>query len=139
MVPPLALVAILAAKKVVAFGIYRAVQRYGVARLYRRVLEANRRVTPAAHRVQVRKHLRSAFAFPEQAAAVLRDTWVWQLASKVVENRGFGVATNVPAAVWSAADILMKAGPAATEKVISEAARLAQRDAPSKETRPPLR
>ncbi len=71
MVHPIALVGLLFVKKAVAYGMYTQLRTYGYARAYRRLLEANKVVTPTTHQVGVRGALRAAFRAPAQAAAHL--------------------------------------------------------------------
>ena len=124
MVHPLLIVGALLAKKAAAASIYYAGKRYGWARVYRRALEANKRLTPAAQQASVRHALRTVMHFPDQAAAALQNHWLYELGAKVVQER------SVQSAAWAAASSLVRAGPGAAGDVAREVAKLLQRASP---------
>lgn len=70
---PLVLLGVLAAKKVVAYGVYKALARYGLPRAYRRLLEVNKLGTPPGARPRVQRLVKDAFYAPTRLAALLRD------------------------------------------------------------------
>ncbi len=70
-------IALLVAKKAVGYGLYVGLQRYGVARAYRRlaeIAEIARRVLPAERQKEARKALRTAFRFPEATMDAIQKT-----------------------------------------------------------------
>ena len=77
---------LLVAKKAVAVGLYTAGSRYGWPRVYRRVLEANRRLTPAPQRAATARGIRLALVAPGRALEAVRGTAAYELASRWVEE-----------------------------------------------------
>jgi len=74
MAPPwLALGALILAKKALAVSLYKAGASYGWPRLYRRLLETNRRVSPPSSRQLVQRSIASTFRFPQTALSILQD------------------------------------------------------------------
>ena len=103
---PFLLFGLLAAKKAVAYAAYKAGQRYGWPRVYRRVLEYNRAITPLSQQAYVRGVVKSAFHAPEKMAEALKDNLVFQLAMKMVENPP-GDISKYPAAARAAFSALI--------------------------------
>ena len=101
MVNPLALLALLAAKKALAIAIYNAGSRYGWPRVYRRLLEANLAVTPEARREAVARALALSFRAPDAAARALQSSDAFKLATHLAENlaRQGGAAKGAAAAL----------------------------------------
>jgi hypothetical protein len=128
MVAPLAWLGLLAAKKAVAVSVYMIGKRYGWPRVYRRILEANTRYTPPGQRDAVRRLVKRGFYLPEQAEAIVKDSAVFQLLSRMVLDRHGQLARP---SVWHAATTLVRAGPAAVAEVAAHAARLLRRGAPA--------
>lgn len=71
--PWLVVGAVIAVKKAVGTGLYLAARRYGFPRLYRRVLEQNRRITRTDLQPGVRTAVAAAFRAPSQVADVLAE------------------------------------------------------------------
>lgn len=80
------IVAALAAKKVVAFGLYKWGSNYGWTRVYRRALEANKRYTPPQQQNLVKQSIKTSFLFPTQFSNLLKTTPLGQLVSRYVEE-----------------------------------------------------
>lgn len=100
MVHPLLLV--LVAKKAVAATVYYGIQRYGVARAYRRSLEAVAAL-PAGSRKEARVLVRTAFVAPARLAALLHDPGSLALYGKMVDalKRAPGALSAAAAALPS--------------------------------------
>jgi len=71
MPPPLVVGALLLVKKLISVAAYQGVKDYGVPRAFRRCLEANKRLTPAAQQRAVSSALKQSFRFPADAAHAL--------------------------------------------------------------------
>lgn len=69
--PWLVMGGVLLVKKAVGTGAYFAAKKYGFARLYRRILEQNKRITRADLQPSVRTTVAAAFRVPGQIADVL--------------------------------------------------------------------
>lgn len=87
MVNPLVIMGLLAVKKAIAVSIFMAGQRYGWPRVYRRVLEYNRRLMPSAQQPLVRSAVRDAFRIPGHAAKLLEHSEVYTLAQRYIEEQ----------------------------------------------------
>jgi hypothetical protein len=83
MVHPGLLLGLFAAKKAIAVTLYYSLKEYGFARAYRRFLEANRRLTPPANQKAVSKLVRTSFEAPAKAAELLRDSDVYNFATRL--------------------------------------------------------
>jgi len=80
------LVALGIAKKGVVYGIAR---QYGIPRVYRRILEVNRRITTdKSSRVYVKSKIESAFRLPNTIYASLKDSQVQKVVSEFYNKLG---------------------------------------------------
>lgn len=73
MVHPFALAGVIVAKKVVAYALYKGIQRYGVGNAYRRVLRLNKQLTPSNQQRKVQSMVKAAFYAPSKIAVLLQD------------------------------------------------------------------
>lgn len=73
MVHPVALAGFIVAKKVVAYGVYKGIQRYGVGNLYRHLLRLNKQMTPVDQQRKVQDMVKAAFYVPTKVGAMLQD------------------------------------------------------------------
>jgi hypothetical protein len=96
------LLLVLVAKKAVAATVYYGVQRYGVARAYRRSLEAVAALPPGSRR-EARDLVRTAFVAPARLAALLHDPGSLALYGQMVQalKRAPGALSAAAAALPS--------------------------------------
>jgi hypothetical protein len=66
---------------------YALAANYGFPRLYRRLLEQNRKLTPKDQQWIVREGLRRALRTPTEAYNVVRDSRVYSFFQKVVQQQ----------------------------------------------------
>lgn len=99
MAPPwLALGAFLVAKKAIAASIYAAGSRYGWPRVFRRLVEFNKRVTPAGSQRAVQSAIKQGFRLPLAAVQLLRDPSVQLFLASAAEApaaKAFVIAPGV--------------------------------------------
>jgi hypothetical protein len=84
---PLVLLGALLVKKAAALTLYQYGSRYGWPRVYRRILEANRRLTPPAQQPFVRAAIKAAFIVPAKTGEVIANTEVYRLAMRALEEQ----------------------------------------------------
>ena len=118
---PALLVGLLMAKKAVAYSAYRALQKYGFPRAYRRLLEANKQLTPPAHRVAVGRAVRTAFVLPGAAADVIVDN---EPARAFLASFARTQAAAAGWTGWTARALAQADTPAALRAVLAEMAKL---------------
>jgi hypothetical protein len=98
MVHPAAFLGLIVVKKIGAVAIYQALAKYGFPRAYRRALELNRRVTPAAQQAQVQHLVKAAFYAPGKAYELLENNAAFALVQRgVQEVRSHGVVGGAAA------------------------------------------
>ena len=98
---------ILLLTKKVAF--YGAAEIYGFHRLYRRLLEGNKKHVPLLQQAEVRYALRESIRFPQKAATLLADSGVVEFIEKYSED--VLKQQNVPGFIKSIAKALTKRSP----------------------------
>jgi hypothetical protein len=76
--PVLLFAGLFVAKKAVAVSLYMAGKRYGWPRVYRRVLEYNKKLTPLPQQAGVVNAVKKAFHFPTQALQVIQSQEAYQ-------------------------------------------------------------
>lgn len=105
MMNPLLFVGLVLAKKALAVALYTAGRRYGWPRVYRRLLEANSRVTPRDRQPVVRRVVAHALRMPSATAAAARDSDVYRVAVASIEElqRKGGAAGSVVASLLNTA------------------------------------
>lgn len=84
---PLVILGALLAKKAAALTLYQYGSRYGWPRVYRRILEANRRLTPPSQQPLVRAAVKAAFIVPARTSEVIANTEVYRLAMRALEEQ----------------------------------------------------
>lgn len=128
---PLALLGLLAVKKAAAASLYVAGKRYGWPRVYRRILEHNRRLMPAQSQALVRSAVADAFRMPAHAARILETSEVYQLAQRALEEQRARGA--LPALLLAAAQRRLERA----EELLGELAAMAARHLPGGARAPP--
>jgi len=77
MVHPGLFIGLVIAKKAIAVSIYYSLKQYGFAKFYRRLLEANKRLTPTLNQqMYIKQIIKSSFYFPNKASEYLQQTEV---------------------------------------------------------------
>jgi len=115
--------AVVLAKKAIAGSIYVAGKKYGWPRVYRRLLEYNRKVTPAANQKAVRSAVAAGFRLPGEAFKILQREEVQKFLAVIGDSKfaqSYSVFPGVTLSkVVSAARVLPKG---VVDKVASEVA-----------------
>jgi hypothetical protein len=87
MPPPLVVGALLLFKKLLSVAAYQGIKDYGVPRAFRRCLEANKRLTPAAQQRVVAVALKQSFRAPADAAHALMRSDTLQFFQRWIAER----------------------------------------------------
>jgi hypothetical protein len=112
MVHPALFIGLFAAKKAIAVTLYYSLKSYGFPRAYRRLLEANKRLTPAQSRASVARALRVGFDAPARVAELVASSDAATFAGRLAEElRGKGVLGKAEAYVGT----LLTSGRAAAD------------------------
>jgi hypothetical protein len=92
MVHPGIFIGFLVAKKAVAVTVYYGLKRYGFNRTYRRLLEANKRLTPVTQQKLVQNAIKTSFYFPGKAVDYLQKyeiiTFMERLSKELKGKKG---------------------------------------------------
>jgi hypothetical protein len=92
--PWLAFAGIVAVKKIIGFALWKAGNSYGWPRVYRRLLEYSKRVTPLSAQPVVRASLKTGLRLPGQAVSLLKKPEVQQYL-ETLENSTFAKSCSV--------------------------------------------